>query len=644
MRHAAAALLVLGSFATVCFAQVPAPSTGWVVLPVADYRALRDKAYPPQPPPEPPPVNATITRVEFDLDVQGEAATGQARLTVDVFKDGWVSVPIPAGLRVRDAKIDGRPLTLVYSQDGRGPAGPSVLLSRAGRSVVTLDLAVPIAARSGVESIALPASPSPVQRVSLSLKSPDLTLNVSGGFIADRTAVGPSARFLVCGRANEALGISWSRRRDNPSATQPLRIRGAVTEIVGLAEDGAQVSAQVAVDVVQGQAERITLNLPQGFTVSQVSGAAVADWDVRGGDLVVSLLEPADRATSLTIAGEGRTPRDGKIVVPVIRLAAAERETGGVAVEVLGAGEIKESAQRGLDAADPSDLGPTVSARQSPALVAFRSRPQPFDAPRSLEVTVARYTPQATLLANVEEARYTVLFSEDGKTLVEADYAVRNSQRSFVAVTLPAGAALWAASIDGRPVRPGRTSDGALLLPILKDRARSNAASAVRVFFIDRGAKWASDGRVTLRLPAVDLPVSRTGLQAYYSPRYRLTLEPGPFRLEPYAEPQNAVLRAARADSGAGGGTGRGIAGGVAGGMVGPAPSSAPAAREKAAEREMYDLVSQYQRENRSGAIAGLLPIDVRFPAFGPSIFAASELTPERKAPEVQFTFKREVK
>jgi hypothetical protein len=515
MRHAAAAVLLFASLATASFAQAPAPAAGWVVLPVADYRALRDKAYPPPPPPEPPPVAATITRVEYDLDVEGDAATGQARLTVDVFKAGWVSVPIPAGLRVRDAKIDGRPVALVDNQEGRSASGRSVLLSRAGRSVVTLDLAVPITARSGVESIALPPSPSPVQRVSLSLKSPDLTLSVNGGFIAERTAAGQSARFLVCGRSDTALGLSWSRRRDNPAATQPLRIRGAVTEIVGLAEDSAQVSAQVGVEVVQGAADRVTLKLPPAFVVSQVSGALVADWDARGSDLVVSFLEPVDRAASIAVNGESRSPREGKIGVPIIRLAGAERETGGMAVEVLGAGEIKEWSQRGLDAADPSDLGPLVSARQSPALVAFRSRPQAWDAVRSLEVDVARYTPQAVLLANIEEARYTALFSEDGKTLVEAVYAVRNSQRSFVAVTLPPGATLWTASIDGRPVRPGRTSEGALLLPILKDRGRANTASAVRVFFIDRGATWASDGDMTLRLPAVDLPVSRTGLQAY---------------------------------------------------------------------------------------------------------------------------------
>src|SRR5205809_6088504 len=43
--------------------------------------------------------------------------------------------------------------------------------------------------------------------------------------------------------------------------------------------------------------------------------------------------------------------------------------------------------------------------------------------PRSLAVTIVRYTPQAVLVANVEEARYRTLVAEDGRVLVEARYA-----------------------------------------------------------------------------------------------------------------------------------------------------------------------------------------------------------------------------
>src|SRR3979409_1465244 len=118
---------------------------------------------------------------------------------------------------------------------------------------------------------------------------------------------------------------------------------------------------------------------------------------------------------------------------------------------------------RGLEPADPSELGDVVASRESPSMIAFRFRPLPGIDARSLTVTVVRYTPQAVLIANVEEARYRALASEDGRLLVEARYAVRNNQRSFLKVTMPAGSTLWSAEVAGRPIRPAVAEADAVL-------------------------------------------------------------------------------------------------------------------------------------------------------------------------------------
>src|SRR5262249_13142684 len=105
LRKCAAAVwpsLVLGTL-LVCptlplFAQDAGHSPGWVVISVPDSRALRVKAYPAEREPEPPPVDATLTRVDYDLRADADLAAGRATLTVDVLKNGWVRVPIPAGL------------------------------------------------------------------------------------------------------------------------------------------------------------------------------------------------------------------------------------------------------------------------------------------------------------------------------------------------------------------------------------------------------------------------------------------------------------------------------------------------------------------------------------------------------------------
>ena len=135
--------------------------------------------------------------------------------------------------------------------------------------------------------------------------------------------------------------------------------------------------------------------------------------------------------------------------------------------------------RRGLEDADATDLGEMIASRQSPALVAFRARAGDAGATRTLSVNVARYDQQAVLMANIEEARYDVLMSADGKELVQARYAVRNNQRNFVKIALPPGASVWSATLGGRPVRPGQSPDGSLLLPLEKSRGGEDAPAFV---------------------------------------------------------------------------------------------------------------------------------------------------------------------
>src|SRR5215831_15733082 len=96
-----------------------AAETGWVVIPVSEYEALRKRAYPAVREPAAPPLDATLSRVEYDLQVRRGVATGRATLTVDVLGGEWVRMPIPAGLLVREARLDGKPAPLVPGAGGR---------------------------------------------------------------------------------------------------------------------------------------------------------------------------------------------------------------------------------------------------------------------------------------------------------------------------------------------------------------------------------------------------------------------------------------------------------------------------------------------------------------------------------------------
>src|SRR5262249_16109536 len=148
-----------------------------------------------------------------------------------------------------------------------------------------------------------------------------------------------------------------------------------------------------------------------------------------------------------------------------------------------------------------TELGDYVAARQSPSMAAFRVRSGDAKVARSLAVDVARYAQQAVLMANVEEARYRVLLSKEGKTLVEARFAIRNNQRNFLKVTLPAGATIRSASMGGNPVRPGQAQDGSLLLPLEKARTGEEApVFEVEIFYLLRDPVWTDKGKAALTL------------------------------------------------------------------------------------------------------------------------------------------------
>jgi hypothetical protein len=600
-----------------CFAQTP--GAGWVVIPVTEYGALRARAYPIEHDPDPAPVEATLTRVDYQLRLDGGLASGHANLTVDILRDGWVRVPIPQGMLVREARLGDKLVSLVPSSDKGGQL--SAVLSGKGRAVLRLELAFPVAVTGGEQRLTLPTGGSGVTRAEISMQPRDVEVGVSGGYVSERS----EAHWLAYARGNEPLTFVWRRKIEERKVELPLRMRGSLNQLFGLGEDVTSLNAEVDIEVVQGAAKQVKIAVPDSVTINQVPGATVADWDVKGGELIVNFLEPVERSAKFTITGETKLARDGAIAIPLLRLLDTERESGGVAVDVLGAGEITDTKPKGLEVADPAELGAAVASRQSPSLAAFRLRPNATD--RSLDMTVVRYTQQALLTANIEEARYRVLMSGEGKTLVQARYAVRNNQRNFVRITLPAGAVVWSSSLAGRPVRPGKAADGSLLIPLVKARAGEDAPLfAVEILYSSPDAAWSQKGRAAFGMPALDLPVSRTGLMLYYSALFRVTPEPGAFRMQPYERPVSAVF------------------GGDAA-LPASSPTGAADDKTKAANQPaLQQLVDRYKERSDARRTAALSPVRVSFPTVGPSLYFVSELTGEGKAASVELNYQKEKK
>jgi hypothetical protein len=124
----------------------------------------------------------------------------------------------------------------------------------------------------------------------------------------------------------------------------------------------------------------------------------------------------------------------------------------------------------------------------------------------------------------------------------------------------------------------------------------------------------------------VDLPVSRTGLTLHHSPRYAVDPKPGAFRLESDPGPWSAALRDES-----------GVMSSVA--PASPPPPAAPLAGDREA-KELRSLMDRLQKE-AGRTRQGVIPIAITFPAIGPSVFLAAELTPETQSPSVDLLYHR---
>ncbi len=183
-----------------------------------------------------------------------------------------------------------------------------------------------------------------------------------------------------------------------------------------------------------------------------------------------------------------------------------------------------------------------------------------------------------------------------------------------------------------------------MLLPLEKSRGGDDApAFAVEILYLAKAPAWNDKGQQKVTLPALDLPISRTGLLLYYPPLFKVSAEPGTFRTQEYVNPVSAALES------------------PSGVVVMRASVNAPAASPKefdrmdqfaklqgADDKEKKDatqaLLDSFKAKSSAGKVTGILPIDVAFPAFGPSIFLVSELTSENQFPAAEFNFQRDKK
>ena len=476
------------------------PST--VTLSLTEYNRLVELASRKAKSPDAAPLPFVLQRAVFKLRVENQTLAGTVDIDGALLQSGAVKTPLLTGLTILEATQARNPLPLLQE----GPSHAAVLTGP-GPFAVSLGVASPLTIEAGRASFTLPVPLVSSSILSLDLPGNHANVRVEPGLVTSRTTANGRTLVEAALEPGKAARVWWTTREiAAPVAQREVRFLSDIKSVVSVGDSQLRVTALCDLTVIQGEAAEFKLPLPAGFELTTASGNTLESSDVSGGELTLRVHDPARRSHQFLIALE-RTNRETKVEAPILALSGAQRETGELLVEGVGAMEMTATESGGLRRMDVREAGAiTRSLSHYPLQAAFRYNRRAADTPK-LQLEWRQFLDADVLSAIAERATVTTLTNVEGRALTEVTLRVRNHAQPFMKVELPAGAQLLSAEVEGERVKPVLGQDGSRV-PLRREGLDSSKAYTVSFVYLSSGSRFSKNGTYDMALPRLDVPVN----------------------------------------------------------------------------------------------------------------------------------------
>ncbi|HET6978342.1 MAG TPA: carboxypeptidase-like regulatory domain-containing protein [Pyrinomonadaceae bacterium] len=488
---------------TVVYTPLPAPgSPGTVTLSLAEYNRLVELSTRKAKTPDEVPLPYVLSHAVFKLRVENQTLLGTVDIDGSLLQKGAVKTPLTTALTVLEAKQSNNPLPLL--QEG---ANHAAILTGPGPFAVSLGVAAPLAIEAGRASFLLPVPLASSSTLTLELPGNHANVRIEPGLVTSRQTVNGNTLIEAALEPGKPARIWWTTREiAAPVAQREIRFLSDIKQVVSVGDSQLQLTALCDVNVIQGEAAEFKMSLPAGFELTTASGNSLESSEVSGNVLTLRVHDPARRNHQFLIAIE-RGNRETKVDAPMLAFEGAQRETGEVLVEGVGAMELEAKEAGGLRRMDVREAGAiTRSLSHFPLQAAFRYNRRGGDEPK-LQLEWTQFLDADVLSAVAERATVTTLTTVEGRSLTEISLRVRNHAKPYMKVGLPAGAQLLSAEVDGERVKPVEGVDGTRV-PLLRQGLDSSKAYEVSFVYISSGARFGKSGAYDMGLAKLDLPVN----------------------------------------------------------------------------------------------------------------------------------------
>jgi competence protein ComGC len=296
-------------------------------------------------------------------------------------------------------------------------------------------------------------------------------------------------------------------------------VRVEIAQITSVSDNLLNGLAIVHYDIQNAPVKEFRFKIPAVYTNIEFNCPNLRrrDQNTTNGEWTVEVQNPVFGQFQFQITWE--KPVDLKtntLDLPPIQALGVERESGFVAVSGKKALQVAEQSSSGeLVKIDASELPDWAYGVQSQALTWRYIRPG-----YTLSVRAERFADAAVLQALAEQVNLTSVVADDGQSMTELRLVVRNNGLQDLEVELPANSTVWSAFVGGEAVRPAKSSQGKLLLPLEASDAAADAPVTVELTYIVPEKFPSGRGEVNLISPRLNMPLNNARWDVYLPPDY----------------------------------------------------------------------------------------------------------------------------
>ncbi len=488
---------------------------GLVVMTREEFKLFVDKMIEPPDSAAIPPFDFLITKAIYSGKMGKTSTTFTVRFQIHVLKkNAYIKIPLLyQSVALEDIKVDNKP-ALVISENGYY----QTVIDKPGEHFAEAVFSVKSNLDQGPYRLDLSILKTPITLLYLELPLPDIDVNIPQ---AQAVSVDPRAKGTMVSAvisSGSAISVAW-RKKAPIQKKLPSKLYAEVNHLLSIEEDALRLNSDIVYSILHSEIDEISLIVPNDWNILGVSGDGVGAWQekMQGNQHVILVPFTYGRKGTAVVNITAEKPiSDNKIanIFTGFSVPNVVRETGYVGVELNTTAEVKAAEANGLERVAVSKL-PSILYNKSakPLIFAYKYIKHPF----SLVLDIEKHEKIIVPMASAVSANAVTLFTEDGKVVQRLIYQIRNSEKQFLEIQIPEEADVWNVFVGNEPVESSLSSNGKLLVPLIRSRYSGNKLETfpVEVIYCLSEKSFQLFGWRSVSLPSVDVMTSQIVWSVY---------------------------------------------------------------------------------------------------------------------------------